>query len=178
MHHHLFADELPAPDGNFYPRHSKLWPAGAADDFLVKTRDGPPISPAYLGMLHLEAPKARIYELEKERVGRGTLTAAEEEELQELRRRHPRIAEVVSWMNLLYDFWFEQELKIATKAGLGIVDAIRQAKDVCLRFEKFGCVSKWDLQQLRDDGSRSYDPPVTPPADTATQSFNEPKPTQ
>jgi hypothetical protein len=145
MHHHPFADDLPAPDGNFYPRHSKLWPAGAADDLFVKTRDGPPISPAYLGMLHL----ARIYELEKERVGRGTLTAAEEEELQELRRRHPRIAEVVSRMNLLYDFWFEQELKIATKAGLGIVDAIRQAKDVCLQFEKFGCVSKWDLAATR-----------------------------
>jgi len=42
---HPFEDELPAPDGNFYPRHSKLRPAGAADDLLVQTGDGPPISP-------------------------------------------------------------------------------------------------------------------------------------
>jgi hypothetical protein len=45
MHHHPFADELPAPDGNFYPRHSKLRLAGAADDLLVQAGDGPPISP-------------------------------------------------------------------------------------------------------------------------------------
>jgi len=42
---HPFEDELLAPDGNFYPRHSKLRPAGAADDLLVNTGDGPPISP-------------------------------------------------------------------------------------------------------------------------------------
>jgi hypothetical protein len=38
---HPFADELPASDGNFYPRHSKLRPAGAAD-------------------VHLEGPNARL----------------------------------------------------------------------------------------------------------------------
>jgi hypothetical protein len=64
--------------------------------------------------------------------------------LQDLRQRHPRIA-VVSGMNLFYDFWFE-ELKIATKAGLDIGAAIRLAKDICLRFEKSGCISQWDLQ--------------------------------
>jgi hypothetical protein len=133
-HDHPFADEMLAPDGNFYPRDSKLRPAGAAGDLL------------------LEEPKARIYELEKRRVGQH-LTPTEEEEMQDLRRRHPRIAEVVSEMNLLYDFWFEQELKIATKAGLNIGAATRQAKDFCLRFEKSGCVSKWDLKQLRDDGT-------------------------
>ena len=42
---HPFEDELLAPDGNFYPRDSKLRPAGAADDLLVKTGYGPPISP-------------------------------------------------------------------------------------------------------------------------------------
>jgi hypothetical protein len=52
----------------------------------------------------------------------------------------------VSGMNLFYDFWFEQELKIATKAGLDIGAAIRLAKDICLRFEKSGCISQWDLQ--------------------------------
>jgi len=43
--YHPFRDELPAQDGNFYPRHSKLQPAGVTDDLLVKTGDGPPISP-------------------------------------------------------------------------------------------------------------------------------------
>ncbi len=33
------------PDGNFYARDSKLRPAGAADDLLAKTGNGPPISP-------------------------------------------------------------------------------------------------------------------------------------
>ncbi len=36
---------LSAPDGNFYARHSKLRPAGAADDLLTKVADGPPTSP-------------------------------------------------------------------------------------------------------------------------------------
>jgi len=66
MHHHPFADELPAPDGNFYPRHSNLRPAGAADDLLVKTEDGPPISPVIPGnapatdpIQSIEPPKLR-----------------------------------------------------------------------------------------------------------------------
>jgi hypothetical protein len=42
---HPFVDQLPAPDGNFYPRHSKLRPGPAADDLLVRTGDGLPISP-------------------------------------------------------------------------------------------------------------------------------------
>jgi hypothetical protein len=42
---HPFRDELQAPDGNFYPRHSKLRPAGAADDLLAQTGDGALISP-------------------------------------------------------------------------------------------------------------------------------------
>lgn len=42
---HPFEDELLAPDGNFYPRDSKLRPAGVADDVLVETTDGPSISP-------------------------------------------------------------------------------------------------------------------------------------
>ena len=42
---HPFQDELLAPDGNFYPRSSKLRPADAADDLLVKVADGPPTSP-------------------------------------------------------------------------------------------------------------------------------------
>ena len=158
---HPFVDALLAPDGNFYPRDSKLRPAATLEK----------------GMFYLEGPKARIYELEKRRVSES-FTPTEEEELQDLRQRHPRIAAVVSNMNLLYDYWFEYELKIATKAGLDIGAAIRQAKDFCLRFEKVGCMSQWDLQQLRDDGTWSYHPLASPPADTVTQPSNEPKPTK
>jgi hypothetical protein len=43
---HPFEHELPAPNGNFYPRHSKLRPAGVADDLLVKAGDRPPIPPS------------------------------------------------------------------------------------------------------------------------------------
>jgi hypothetical protein len=144
---------LIGPDGNFYPSDSKLRPAGTPGDLL------------------LEEPKARIYELEKRRVGEY-LTPTEEEELQDLRRRHPRIAEVVSQMNLLYDNYFDRELRIATKAGLGIEAAILQAQNFCLRIQKMGCISKWDLMQLRDDGAWPWDPPASPPANTATSSAN------
>ncbi len=48
---HPFQDELPAPDGNFYPRYSKLRPAaaGAADDRVLDAADGRPIAPACPG---------------------------------------------------------------------------------------------------------------------------------
>jgi hypothetical protein len=44
---HPFLDELPASDGNLYPRDSKLRPASAraADDRVFDAPDGPPISP-------------------------------------------------------------------------------------------------------------------------------------
>jgi len=45
FHDHPFYFEQPAPDGNFYPQSSKLRPAPIADDPLVKTVEGPPISP-------------------------------------------------------------------------------------------------------------------------------------
>jgi hypothetical protein len=175
---HPFADEFLAADGNFYPPHSKLRPGGAAGGLLVKTPDVPSYvgelqlkgyKARIFGMLQLEEAKARIYELEKRRVGE-TLTPADEEELQDLRRRHPRIAQVVSEMNLLFDYWFEQELKVATKAGLDIGAATLQAAIFCLRFEKDGGISKRDLQQLRDDGTWSYRPLASSPTDTAAAS--------
>jgi hypothetical protein len=42
---HPFQDACLAPDGNFYPRHSKLRPGAAADGLLVQTGDGSSISP-------------------------------------------------------------------------------------------------------------------------------------
>jgi hypothetical protein len=145
-HYHPFRDELPAPDGKFYRRHSKLRPA-----------------PSFAKGRSLEGPKARIYELEKRRVAEH-LTPTEEEELQDLRRWHPRIAEVISNMNLVYDCWF---------------DPIRQAEDICLRFANPpGRFSYYDLYQLRDDGTLPWDTPESPPADTLTSSGNAPEPTK
>jgi hypothetical protein len=159
---HPFEDELLAPNGNFYPPHSKLWPAVSFKK----------------GVVYLEGPKARIYELEKRRVAED-LTPTEEEELQDLRRRHPRIAEVVSQMNLVYDYWYDREFKIAKKAGLDIAPAMRQAEVICLRFvNPPGRFSNYDLYQLRDDGTLPWDAPGSPPVDTLTSSGNEPKPTK
>jgi hypothetical protein len=155
---HLFTDELLAPDGNFYPPHSKLRPAVSFKK----------------GVVYLEGPKARIYELEKRRVAE-ILTPTEEEELQDLRRRHPRIAEVVGHMNLVYDYWYDGEFKIAKKAGLDTAAAIEWARDTCLRFVKPGCVSDYDLYQLRDDGTWPWDPPASAPVDAAAPSGNEPE---
>jgi hypothetical protein len=50
---HPFADELPAPDGNFYPRHSKLRPGAPKEDAETA---------------HLAPGEARIYELEESAV--------------------------------------------------------------------------------------------------------------
>jgi hypothetical protein len=149
------------PDGNFYPLHSELRPALSFE----KGRS-------------LEGPKARIYELEKRRVAED-LTPTEEEELQDLRRRHRGIAEVVSNMNLVYDCWFDREFKLAKKAGLDIAAAIRQAEDVCLRLvNPPGRFSYYDLYQLRDDETLPWDAPASSPVDTLTACGNEPEPTK
>jgi hypothetical protein len=159
---HPFADELLAPDGNFYPRHSKLRPAASFRK----------------GMVYLEGPKARIYELEKRRVAED-LTPTEQEELQDLRRRHPRIAEVVSQMNLVYDYWYDREFKRVEKASPDIAAAIQWAEDTCVRFVCLpGRFSNYDLYQLRDDGTLPWDAPVSPPVDTLTSSGNAPEPTK
>jgi hypothetical protein len=114
----------------------KLTPEEEAEEARLAVRVLNPVK--VKDVFALKGPKGRIYELEKRRVGE-ILTPAEEDELQDLRRRHPRIAAMVSKMNLVYDYWFEREIDIATKAGLGIGPAIRQAKDVCVRFQKIGC---------------------------------------
>jgi hypothetical protein len=159
---HPFADELLAPDGNFYPPHSKLRPAASFRK----------------GMVYLEGPKARIYELEKRRVAED-LTPTEQEELQDLRRRHPRIAEVVSQMNLVYDYWYDREFKRVEKASPDIAAAIQWAEDTCVRFVYLpGRFSNYDLYQLRDDGTLPWDTPVSPPVDALTSSGSEPEPTK
>jgi hypothetical protein len=137
MDRHPFKDELPAPDGNFYPRHSKLRPgaprAGAEKE-------------------HLAPGEARIYALEERRAVRSQLTASEEKELRDLRQRHPEYAARIDLMDLRYLYHWRREYEIARKAGLDI-DAINEQAEVCclrLRDEsKF--INEWQARRfLRD----------------------------
>jgi hypothetical protein len=112
---HPFAVELPAPDGNFYPRHSKL-------------RPGPPREDAEKA--HLAPGEARIYELEERRAVGSKLTASEEKELRDLRQRHPEYAARIDLMDLRYLYHWRREFEIARKAGLDF-DAINEQAEVC-----------------------------------------------
>jgi hypothetical protein len=113
--YHPFVDELPAPDGNFYPLHSKL-------------RPGPPREDAEKA--HLAPDEARIYELEERRAVGSQLTASEEKELRDLRGRHREYAARIDLMDLLYLNQWRREFEIARKAGLDI-DAINEQAEVC-----------------------------------------------
>jgi hypothetical protein len=137
MDRHSFADELPAPDGNFYPRHSKLRP-GAPNEDAEKE--------------HLAPGEARIYALEERRAVGSQLTASEEKELRDLRERHREYAARIDLMDLRYLYYWRREYEIARKAGLDI-DAINEQAEVCclrLRDEsKF--INEWKARRfLRD----------------------------
>jgi hypothetical protein len=134
---HPFADQLPAPDGNFYPRHSKL-------------RPGPPREDAEKA--HLAPGEARIYELEERRAVGSQLTASEEKELRDLRQRHPEYAAVIDLMDLFYLYDWRREFERARKAGVDI-DAIREHADACsLRFrDESKFINEWQARRfLRD----------------------------
>jgi hypothetical protein len=115
---HPFADELPAPDGNFYPRHSKLRAAASKED---------------AEKAHLAEGEARIRELEERRAVGFRVTASEEEELRDLRERYPEYAAGLDLMDLQYLYHWTRELEIARKAGLDFDAMCKQADDCCLR---------------------------------------------
>ena len=120
MHHHPFANELPAPDGIFYPRHAKLRP-GAPKGDTEKAHLA--ANPELLG-------EARIRELEERRAVGSQLTASEEEELRELRERYPDYAAGLDLVDLRYLYHWRREFEIARKAGLDI-DAIYKQAEIC-----------------------------------------------
>jgi hypothetical protein len=134
---HPFADELPAPDGNFYPRHSKLRPAAPKED---------------AEKAHLAAGEARFRELEERRAVGFQLTASEEEELRDLRARYPEYAAGLDQMDLQYLHHWSREFEIARKAGLDIDAIYKQADVCCLRLRdpnKF--IHEWQARRfLRD----------------------------
>jgi hypothetical protein len=142
MHHHPFADELPAPDGNFYPRHSKLRPAAPKED---AEKAHLAANPELLG-------EATIRELEERRAVGFQLTASEEEELRDLRERYPEYAAGLDLMDLQYLYHWRREFEIARKAGLDIDAIYEQAEVCCLRLRdpsKF--IHEWQARRyLRD----------------------------
>jgi hypothetical protein len=78
--------------------------------------------------------KARIRELEQRRAIGLQLTAAEEQELSDLRARYPELAAEIDQLDLEYMYYFDRELGIAMKAGLSMKAAIEQARVICQRF--------------------------------------------
>ena len=112
---------MPAPDGNFYPRHSKLRPAAPKED---AEKAHLAANPELLG-------EATIRELEERRAVGFQLTASEEEELRDLRERYPEYAEFGLSMHaetrrgtetrsVLMDFGFTPEALINNTNLLGI----------------------------------------------------------
>jgi hypothetical protein len=139
---HPFADELPAPDGNFYPRHSKLRPAAPKED---AEKAHLAANPELLG-------EATIRELEERRAVGFQLTASEEEELRDLRERYPEYAAGLDLMDLQYLYHWRREFEIARKAGLDIDAIYEQTEVCCLRLRdpsKF--IHEWQARRyLRD----------------------------
>jgi hypothetical protein len=78
----------------------------------------------------MEWPMSRMIELE-ERFVAGETVAAEEDELKELRSRHPDIAAQVDRLDHLYRYRFRQERENGKKAGMHWVDAYLAAEDKC-----------------------------------------------
>jgi hypothetical protein len=129
---HAFVDELLAPDGNFYPRDSKLRP-GDPQGWV------------------------RMRELEERRAVGFQLTAAEEGELRDLRERYPEFAVVIDLMDLKYLYHHRRELEIARKAGLNFDAMNAQADDCCLGLRdpsKF--IHEWQARRsVREDGGKA-----------------------
>jgi hypothetical protein len=157
---HPFVHEWPAPDGNFYPRHSKLRPPDllgyTAEDLandrkrldqLRKARsEREKLTPnehaeeadlaARVAAYELNpeaAGEARLRELEERRAVGLELTASEEDEWRELRDRDPELAAAMELIDLQYFYHWRRELNRARQAGVNF-DTMRNQADVgCLR---------------------------------------------
>jgi hypothetical protein len=81
--------------------------------------------------IEMEWPTTRIAELDERVVGGDTLTAPEEAERQELRRRYPESAAQADRLDHRYRYWLRKEKEIAQKAGMGFSKALQAARDKC-----------------------------------------------
>jgi hypothetical protein len=81
----------------------------------------------------MEWPMSRIAELEERVAGGETLAASENDELKDLRGRHPEIAAEVDRLDHRYRYCVRREREKAFKAGLSVGDAIQAEHDGCDR---------------------------------------------
>jgi hypothetical protein len=81
----------------------------------------------------IEWPTSRIAELDERVVGGETLTATEEAERQDLRRRYPDSAAQADMIDHRYRYWNRKEFEIAEKSGMKWSDAVQAARDKCER---------------------------------------------
>ena len=81
--------------------------------------------------MEIEWPTSRIADLDERVVGGETLTAAEEAERQDLRRRYPESAAQADRIDHRYRYWLRRETEIAEKAGMVLPKAQQAARDKC-----------------------------------------------
>jgi hypothetical protein len=117
--------------------HKKLTPEEDAEEAHLAVRVlHPQAQPAAVAALvwadkyKMEWPMTRMVELE-ERVQAGDTTAADEEELQDLRSRHPEIAADVDRLDHQYNYYLRREQEIGNNAGLSCLAARRAAEKKC-----------------------------------------------
>jgi len=101
----------------------------------------------WLDKYKMEWPMTRMVELE-ERVLAGDTTAADEEELKDLRSSHPEIAADVDRLDHWYNYCVRQEREKGEKAGLHWMEAYRAAKDKCKQLKNPRKMV--DLRELRE----------------------------
>jgi hypothetical protein len=98
----------------------------------------------------VDCPESRIAELEERFVvGETPLTAAEEDELNDLRRRYPGIAAEVDRLDHRYRYCVRREEEKAVEAGFHWLDARREARIKCERLrDPTKTVALIDLYEL------------------------------
>jgi uncharacterized protein YnzC (UPF0291/DUF896 family) len=100
----------------------------------------------WLRKIQMEWPTTRIAELDERVVGGEILTAAEEAERQDLRRRYPQSAAQSDTLDHLYRYSLHKETEIAVKAGMEWAKALEAARDKCERLRDLTKISYTELK--------------------------------
>jgi hypothetical protein len=100
--------------------------------------------------LEMEWPTTRIADLDERVVGGETLTAAEEAERQDLRRRYPQSAAQADGLDHRYRYWLRRETEIAENAGMEFSKALRAAHDKCEQLRDPTKIASADLARGLD----------------------------
>jgi hypothetical protein len=117
--------------------HKKLTPEEDAEEAHLAVRVlnpnaiEPEVRAAAIGPFEIEWPATRIAELDERVAGGETLTAAEEAERQDLRRRYPEAAAQADRLDHRYRYWLRKETESAEKADIESGKAYQTAKDKC-----------------------------------------------